>query len=330
MTPTYFALGYFYVYLDYFYPKGGTGSIPNLLEGKILDWGGEIRLNKTIVEIKPGESMLIDSDGEHYAYDHLVWAADLRSMYKMLNLDGLDSQSIQAIETKKQQVKSSKGAESVFILFMAVDRPPEYFKQNGGEHLFYTPSRAGLGETNQEERLRLIEDFQHVSKQEILQWLDRYLSLNTFEISAPALRDPSLAPAGQTGLMVSCLFDFHVIENIEKAGWYQEFKAILESRVVDVLANSIYKDLKEDILFMFSSTPLTIHKYSGSSEGAITGWSFETESPVVNELKDIPKSSTTPIPNIYQAGQWAYSPAGVPIAMLTGWYATQAIKKQSK
>jgi hypothetical protein len=47
-------------------------------------------------------------------------------------------------------------------------------------------------------------------------------------------------------------------------------------------------------------------------------------------LKDIPKSVFTPVPNIYQAGQWAYSPAGVPIAMLTGWYAAQHIVKQSK
>ena len=66
---------------------------------------------------------------------------------------------------------------------------------------------------------------------------------------------------------------------------------------------------------------------SGSSEGAITGWSFETKIPVENKLKDIPKSVLTPIPGVFQAGQWAYSPAGVPIAMLTGWYASQKIIK---
>ncbi len=330
MTPTYFALGYFYVYLDYFYPKGGTGSLPNLLKEKILEWGGEIRLKKTIAAINPGESAVIDSDGNHYAYDHLIWAADLKTMYSLLNQDGLQPQTVQAIETKKQQVLSSKGAESVFMLFLAINRPPAYFQQNGGEHLFYTPSRQGLGSTNQEERLSLIENFHQKSKTEILDWLEKYVALNTYEISVPALRDHSLAPAGKTGLMVSCLFDYQVIVNVEKAGWYEEFKQILEERVVNILSNSIYKDLKEDIIFKFSSTPLTIQKISGSSEGAITGWSFETESPVINTLKDIPKSTNTPIPNIHQAGQWAYSPAGVPIAMLTGWYATQAIKKQSK
>ena len=40
-TPTYFALGYFYVYLDYFYPKSGTRALPDLLKEKILNWGGK-------------------------------------------------------------------------------------------------------------------------------------------------------------------------------------------------------------------------------------------------------------------------------------------------
>ncbi|MFZ6018702.1 MAG: NAD(P)/FAD-dependent oxidoreductase, partial [Chloroflexota bacterium] len=58
--------------------------------------------------------------------------------------------------------------------------------------------------------------------------------------------------------------------------------------------------------------------------------SFENPPPVIHTLKDIPKSVLTPIPNVYQAGQWVYSPAGVPIAMLTGWYASQNIIKRAR
>ena len=130
--------------------------------------------------------------------------------------------------------------------------------------------------------------------------------------------------------MISCLLDYDVVEKIEKAGWYEAFKEIMENRIISIFSQSIYKDLADDVLFKFSSTPLTINQVAGSSEGAITGWSFETEVPVVNKLKDIPKSVLTPIPGILQAGQWAYSPAGVPIAMLTGWYASQKIMKESK
>jgi len=102
-------------------------------------------------------------------------------------------------------------------------------------------------------------------------------------------------------------------------------KEIIENRIIRIFSQTIYEGLDNDILSKFSSTPLTINKVSGSSDGAITGWSFETEIPVINKLMDIPKSVLTPIPGVLKAGQWAYAPSGVPIAMLTGWYATQKI-----
>ncbi len=130
--------------------------------------------------------------------------------------------------------------------------------------------------------------------------------------------------------MVSCLFDYDLIKKVELAGWYFEFRQTFEDQIIKILSKTIYKNIDKDILFKFSSTPLTINKISGSSEGAIVGWTFEKPVPVVNKLQNLPKSVLTPIPNIYQAGQWSYSPAGVPIAMLTGWYATQKIIEQTK
>ncbi len=329
-TPTYFALGYFYVYLDYFYPMGGTGALERLLKEKILSCGGDIQLNKHIVEVLPSESKVIDSEGGHHPYDHLIWAADLKTLYRSLNPVGFDTKTTRKIESETQRILTSNGAESIFIMFIAVNRPPSYFQENGGAHMFYTPSKQGLGETNRQERIRIVKDFDKKSKIEILHWLEKYIQLNTYEISIPALRDGSMAPEGQTGLMISCLFDYDVMAKVEKAGWYDEFKKTIENQIVDIFSQTIYKNLDEDILFKFSSTPLTINKISGSSEGAITGWSFEAEPPVVNKLIDIPKSVLTSVPNVYQAGQWAYSPAGVPIAMLTGWYAAQEIVKRSK
>ncbi len=328
-TPTYFALGYFYVYLDYFYPKGGTGALVNLLNEKILGDGVEIRLNKHITELIPAESRVTDSEGNDYDYDYLIWAADLKTLYRNVNPVGLDVEVTDKIEAKTQGIRSSKGAESVFILFVAVDRPPSYFQTNGGEHMFYTPSKNGLGETNRGEKQSLIEDFDEKTREEILAWLDDFCYLNTYEVSVPVLRDPTLAPEGKSGLMISCLFEYGVIEKIEAAGWIDEFKEIMEARIIRIFSQTIYKDLEDDILFKFSSTPLTINKVSGSSKGAITGWSFETEIPVVNKLKDIPKSVVTPFPGVLQAGQWAYAPSGVPIAMLTGWYAAKEIAKRS-
>lgn len=328
-TPTYFALGYFYVYLDYFYPKGGTGALKDLLAEKVGEWGGKIKLNKQVNRVIPSESKVVDAEGNDYPYDYLIWAADLKTLYRRLDSVGLNAQITRKLEYEKQSILSSKGAESVFIMYLGVNRPPSDFKEHGGEHLFFTPSRQGLGETNRTQRVHLIEDFDQVSKSEVIDWLESYCDLTTYEISIPVLRDNSLAPEGQTGVMVSCLFDYQVIKNVENAGWYDEFKERLEKRILSNLSKSIFKDVERDILFRFSSTPLTINKIAGSSEGAITGWSFETEPPVIDKLTDVGKSVLTALPNVYKAGQWAYAPAGVPIAMLTAWHAYQKIVKQS-
>jgi phytoene dehydrogenase-like protein len=213
-------------------------------------------------------------------------------------------------------------------MFLTVDLPPEFFEARGGPHLFYSPSKTGLGEIHRSERQELIENFDSKSKQDILGWLDRFVDNNTYEISVPALRDPDLAPTGKTGLMISCLFDYELVERVNQAGWYDEFKSHLDKRIINLFSKTNYPGLSDKILNAYSSTPLTLNRVSGSSGGAITGWSFETEMPVIDTLKDIPKSVLTPFPNIYQAGQWAYAPAGVPIAMLTGWYAAQKILKE--
>jgi phytoene dehydrogenase-like protein len=327
-TPTHFALGYFYVYLDYFYPKGGTGELPRLLGEKVLDNGGTIKINTQITEVIPSENVVVDSEGNRYDYDHLIWAADLKALYRNITQSGLNPSISKDIDSERGRVQGSKGAESVYIMFITVDQPPSFFASRGGPHMFYSPKTHGMGEIHRGDRVALLNGFETKTKEEVLAWLDEFCENNTFEVSIPALRDSSLAPKGKTGIMISCLFDYELIEKVEAAGWADEFKAYMDKRIIGIFSRTIYPDLSKNIIDIYSSTPLTIHRVSGSSEGAITGWSFETDIPVIDTLKDIPKSVLTPIPNIYKAGQWAYAPSGVPIAMLTGWYATQKIIKK--
>jgi len=88
--------------------------------------------------------------------------------------------------------------------------------------------------------------------------------------------------------------------------------------------------LKNKIMARFSFTPLSIENRVGSSEGAITGWSFQKHMPVINKIQNSARSVFTPIPSIYQAGQWTYSPAGVPMSILTGKLAADRVLKRRK
>ena len=49
--------------------------------------------------------------------------------------------------------------------------------------------------------------------------------------------------------------------------------------------------------------------------------------PAVNSLPRVASSVLTPIPDTYQAGQWTYSPSGLPISILTGKLAADRVLK---
>lgn len=156
-------------------------------------------------------------------------------------------------------------------------------------------------------------------KEEILEWMEEYLEYTTYEIAIPSLRDEALALVGKTGLIVSILMDYDFIRNIRDLGFYKEFKDFSEKKMLDVLEQHLYEGIKDAVIHRFSSTPLTIERLSGNHDGGITGWAFTNDvMPSVSEMTKITQSVLTPIPDVLQAGQWTYSPSGVPISILTG------------
>ncbi|MBN2399920.1 MAG: NAD(P)/FAD-dependent oxidoreductase [Candidatus Aminicenantes bacterium] len=329
-TPTFFALSYFSLYLDYFYPKGGVGKLADALKNKLVELGGELLPETKIVEVNALESLVRDQNDIQYAYDNLIWAADLKTLYKLAECDGLTPKVRSRFAKVKNRMLQHRGGDSVFSMFLEVDEPLESFRRIANGHFFYTASRTGLAETHRGELAQLLADFQKVDKSRLLSWLDKFTRLNTYEISIPGLKDAELVPAGKTGIIVSFLAEFDLFLAIQKAGWIDEFIQELENRVVSVLSASVYPGLKDKIIARFSFSPLHIQNRVGSSEGAITGWAFRESMPVVNKIQLAGRSVLTPLPSVFQAGQWAYSPAGVPMSILTGKIAADRVLKRVK
>jgi len=326
-TPTFFALSYFSLYLDYFYPKGGVGKLSEALKDKILEFGGEISTGSTVAGISPDAKTVTDDKNIHYTYKNLIWAADLKTLYQITNTENLASDIKLKFEDSKVKMLRNKGSESVFSLFLQIDEPLESFGKIANGHFFYTPSRQGLGQTHRQELDKLLGNFNHVTRQQVLDWLNKFISLNTFEISIPGLKDSDLAPPGKTGMIISFLAEFELFKKVQDAGWLKDFINEIEHRVLAVMTESIYPMLKDKVEALFSFSPLSYHSRTGSSGGAIVGWEFQQEMPVINKIQIADRSVITPLPSIYQAGQWAYSPAGVPMSILTGKLAANRILK---
>lgn len=328
-TPSFFALSYFSLYLDYFYPLGGVGRLANALEERYLELGGMIRRETVITRVMPQEKCVTDLNNTDHYYDTLVWAADLKTLYRVTEPGKLSGKIRLKFEKQKNRLLEKRGGDSVFTLYLGVNQPPGRFKEISNGHFFYTPSRQGLGETHWSELNDLIAGGAASDKTRILGWLDKFISLNTFEISIPSLRDPELAPAGMTGLIISILAEYDLFKAVDEAGWYRELVAETEDRIIKVLSSSVYPMLKDNITTRFSFSPLSYEKRVGTSEGAITGWSFRDTVPVINKIQLANRAVQTPVPSIYQAGQWTYSPAGVPMSVLTGKLAANRILKTS-
>ena len=317
-TPAFFALSYFSLYLDYFYPKGGMGKLAEAVEKKFLEWGGEIMRETIIESVSAFEKKVTDQNNVGYNYNNLVWAADLKTFYRITSTEGFSGKIRTRFEKVKGRLLEKRGGDSVFTLFVEVDEPIESFKRIARGHFFYSPSRKGLGDTHWGELNRLLSTPGGPDRSRILSWLDKFLALNTYEISVPALKDPDMTPIGKTGLIISILADYDLFKMIAEAGWYKEFITELEERIIKVLADSVYPMLKQKVIERFSFSPLSYQERVGTSEGAITGWSFQEPVPVINKIMAANRAVVTPIPSIFQAGQWTYSPAGVPMSVLTG------------
>jgi phytoene dehydrogenase-like protein len=327
-TPSFFALSYFSLYLDYFYPLGGVGRLAEVLQEKLNEFGGEIKTETTITEVFPDKHIAKDDKGVSYEYKDLIWAADLKMLYRITNTANLADDTRAAIEQVQAGYMKNRGGDSVFTLFVEVDEPLESFSKIGHGHFFYTPSPQGLGETHRSDLDDLLNRFAEAGKEEVLAWLDRFTALNTYEISIPGLKDPALVPPGKTGVIISLLAEYDLFKKVEEAGWLEEFIRELEERIVKVVSDSVYPMLKDKVIDRFSFTPLSIEKRINSSEGGITGWAFTESMPVINKIQIADRSVFTPIPSVYQAGQWVYSPGGVPMSILTGKLAAdRALKK---
>jgi len=329
-TPAFFALSYFSLYLDYFYPKGGVGKLSDALKNKIIECGGEIKTETKIIEVMAEKRLLKDKKNITYKYDNLVWAADLKTLYKITETGGLSSKIETRFEDTKNKILRNRGGDSVFSLFLEVNESLESFREIAHGHFFYSPSKLGLGETHREELNNLLINWDHIEKEQILTWLDKFTKLNTYEISIPGLKDSELVPPGKTGMIISFLAEYDLFKNIQQAGWLDEFITELENRVLNVISDSVYPRLKDRIIARFSFTPLSIENRVGSSEGAITGWAFQKYMPVINKIQLSDRSVLTPFPNIFQAGQWVYSPAGVPMSILTGKLASDSVLRRIK
>lgn len=319
-TPAFFALSYFGLYLDYSYPMGGTSVLAEQVADYIRLNGGEIRTESPVTAVDLAKHEVRLADQETLRYRKLIWAADQKALYARAS-----GQESSKITKQRALVEQGRGGDSVLTLYLASDLEKDYFAKHSTAHTFYTPAVAGL---------HTLPSWQQAAvdgTDALLEWLAQYLAYTTYEISIPVLRDSSLAPEGRSGLIISTLLDYDLVRFFTNADRYGEFKSFASAKMAEVLDRSLYPGLLDHIQFSLCSTPFTLARESGNSDGAITGWAFGSGAmPSESRFRKIARSIRTPFDDVYQCGQWSFSPSGMPVSILTGKLAADAVKKDFK
>jgi len=333
-TPAFFALSYFSLYLDYRYPKNGTGAFPEKMGEFIVHNKGEIRTETEICRVNPEIKQIEDTKGTKYNYKKLIWASDLKRLYSSMDLNSLSSEAVkEEVLARKKSMSDKKGGDSIVTLYLTLDMDKSFFESICSEHFFYTPLKKGLLNVNIDEievndSAAKSDNIYTTDKDALISWIRKYYELTTYEISCPVMRDAGLAPEGKTGLIISTLMDHSLVKHISEMGWYDEYKKVTEECIINILDSTIFKGIKSKVMDRFASTPLTLERMTGNSDGAITGWAFTNDFvPVENRLPKVARAIFTPVPDILQAGQWSFSPSGLPIAILTGKLAADEAEK---
>jgi phytoene dehydrogenase-like protein len=323
-TPAFFALSYFHLYQDYFYPKGGTGAFIQALVDLIQHNGGEIMTDSAVKSIDLEKKAVFTVDDGEFHYRYLLWTADQKTLYDIVNTDSLVEQKARdAVRERKELIAGMAGNDSILTLFLSADLDKTYFEGIASGHFFYTPSREGQTQAGVPPIGGTWEAVQG--------WLARYFALTTYEISIPVLRDSSLAPEGKTGLIISVLFDYQLTKYIYDQGWEEPFRSYAADLMIKILDQTIYPGLAQVVLDRFTSTPVTVQRLTGSTDGAITGWAFTNHPmPAESRLVRIANAVNTPLPHVYQAGQWTYSPSGLPVSLITGKLAADKVNSRLK
>lgn len=329
-TPTFFALSYFKLYNDYYYPEKGIQSFIDSIQDFIVEHGSKIIKNSEVEKIKLEEKKVI-CKGKEYTFDKLIWAADLKMLYNIIDEVNPNNTNIALMKKTKTLINNSHGNDSIYSIYIKTNLSPSYYKDKCTEHTFFTPIIKGLSSIEMNEK-QLLEKLKNTTKKKstLKQWLKEFAYKTTYEISIPALRYNNLAPKNKSAIIVSTVFDFDLTKYLEDIKLYSYFKETFNQEIIKVLNETLFNDLSENIISFESSTPRTIEKMLNNSDGAITGWSFSYESPVENRMKKMAKSIYTPFNDVYQTGHWVFSPTGMPTSIMLGKILADKITKELK
>jgi diapolycopene oxygenase len=141
-------------------------------------------------------------------------------------------------------------------------------------------------------------------------------------IAAPAITDPSVAPEGGDALYV-LVHTPYLRPHHDWSKMLPEYRKVIFKKLADAAGMD---DLEDRIEFEAVLTPQDIHDRYAVLNGAIYG--LASHGKVTGAFK--PTNRSPDVPGLYLAGGAAHPGPGMPMAMMSGWIAADALDQDGR
>jgi phytoene desaturase len=273
------------------YPMGGTGAVPRALAKLAKDLGVEVRIGTGVrsMRIDGGAVSGVETeDGETIPLGAVVSNADSVRTYHEL----LGGETAKRFDRRRRYEPACSGV----VLYLGLDRPYEHLL-----HHNFVFSRDAE------------EEFEAIYKR------GEPAPDPSCYLCAPAQTEAGVAPEGGEALYVLV----HTPYLRPKHDWSRllpEYRATILEKLARTAG---LKDLEERIVFESALTPADIHRRYSVLQGAIYG--LASHGRFRGAFK--PANRSPLVEGLYLAGGAAHPGPGMPMVLMSGWIAADALDK---
>ncbi len=275
------------------YPRGGIGKVPEALARVAREVGVTIRTSAPVAGIGTDAGRVSSvrlATGEVIEVQAVVSNMDAARTYRELVPEAWRT------ELEPTPARRREPACSGVVFYLGLDRAYEHL----AHHSFVFSRDAA-------------EEFDHIYRRGEL------APDPTCYLASPARTDPGVAPAGGDALYVLV----HTPYLRPHHDW-DEMLPRYRKVVFDKLARSAgLHDLESRIRFEQHLTPVDIHRRYRVLDGAIYG--LASHGRFVGAFK--PANRRTRLPGLYLAGGAAHPGPGMPMVLMSGWIAADALHR---
>jgi len=273
------------------YPIGGTRAIPVVLEELADDLGVKLHTNlavRRILHEDGGVTGVVTSDGERHTAQTVVSGADSVRTYREL-IGGEVNESF-------ERSRSCEPACSGVVLYLGLKRRYDHLS-----HHNFVFSRDA------EEEFEAIYEKGELAPDP------------TCYVCAPAKTEPGVAPEGGEALYV-LVHTPYLRPSHDWTTMLPEYRATIIEKLE---RTGGLEDLEDEIAYESALTPQGIHDRYSVQNGAIYG--LASHGRFKGALK--PSNRSPHLKGLYLAGGSAHPGPGMPMALMSGWIAADAVDK---